>query len=579
MDRSAVRCASSAWSTSARACASRSTSCCCAGVRARCCAGSSTSRSWPPAACGCRPSPRRRRDSLRAAADRSAGQPGGAAGDRPRRGDRDRRRRADPHPLRRPRDGVARRRPRHRALRSRLAGPRARGLGLAHAARRLSSRSRPRVGARAARRNALPRRRDARRNARRPHRAPAADRAVRRRGRGAGCSIRSTICGSTAAPKPPAFRSPRSIPPGPRCWCPPTSRRRERSTISRRRARSRMVSDEYGTVDADVAIEGGGKSWRIERLLAASDRSRAKVTRDRARSSSTIRRRFDLEAGWTDLRWPLDAAAAAMLLAPSGSLRASGTTASYRIEGGFRAALPAVTLAAHRGRRSRSTRSSRVAGDASGARIERLDGRTLGGRVTGEGALSWSPQVDWRLALRGDDLRPGVVDPRLDGDLDLARLDRGQDDGRRTARLDRAASASPVASTASRCAATGASSCAASRFGIPDLRLVWGDAALAAAGVVGDALDLRFRLDAPDLASSCRTSPARSRSTARSSGPRASPGLRSEGRGGVARDRRAAREVDRRHGDGRRRRARSARRRADRVRSRPTASATSRSRV
>ena len=51
---------------------------------------------------------------------------------------------------------------------------------------------------------------------------------------------------------------------------------------------------------------------------------------------------------------------------------------------------------------------------------------------------------------------------------------------------------------------------------IPDLRLVWGDAALAAAGVVGDTLDLRFRLDAPDLASSCRTSPARSRSTARS---------------------------------------------------------------
>src|SRR6185503_20585032 len=29
----------------------------------------------------------------------------------------------------------------------------------------------------------------------------------------------------------------------------------------------RIVSDDYGTVDADVAIAGGGKSWRIQRLL------------------------------------------------------------------------------------------------------------------------------------------------------------------------------------------------------------------------------------------------------------------------------------------------------------------------
>ena len=95
----------------------------------------------------------------------------------------------------------------------------------------------------------------------------------------------------------------------------------------------RIVSDDYGTVDADVAIEGGAKSWRIERLLWVGSKSRQGERDGFVELDDPPR--FDLEAGWTDLRWPLDPPRQAMLLAPSGSLRASGTTASYRIEGGF----------------------------------------------------------------------------------------------------------------------------------------------------------------------------------------------------------------------------------------------------
>ena len=199
----------------------------------------------------------------------------------------------------------------------------------------------------------------------------------------------------------------------------------------------RIVSADYGTVNADVAIEGGAKSWRIERLLLRSDRSRATVT---ATGSVVLDDppRFDLEAGWTDLRWPLDAAAAqAMLLAPSGSLRASGTTASYRIEGGFRAALPAVTLAATAAPLSIDAQVA-VAGDAAGARIERFDGRTLGGASPAKARCRGAPG---RLATgdsrRGSAPRSGRREtrrrPRPRG------LDRGHHDGGRPARVDRAA--------------------------------------------------------------------------------------------------------------------------------------------
>ena len=285
----------------------------------------------------------------------------------------------------------------------------------------------------------------------------------------------------------------------------------------------RIVSADYGTVNADVAIEGGAKSWRIERLLLRSDRSRATVT---ATGSVVLDDppRFDLEAGWTDLRWPLDAAAAqAMLLAPSGSLRASGTTASYRIEGGLRAALPAVTLAATAGAASIDAQVA-VAGDAAGARIERFDGRTLGGASPAKARCRGAPG---RLATGdsgGEDLRPGVVDARLDGDLDLAVSTEGtmtEAGPRGSIALRRIAGrvhGQPVRGD-------GRVELRGEQVRIPDLRLVWGDAAFAAAGVVGDTFDLRFRLDAPDLAKLLPDVAGSLSIDGALDGPRTSPGL------------------------------------------------------
>ena len=335
----------------------------------------------------------------------------------------------------------------------------------------------------------------------------------------AGCSIRSMICDSRAAPKPPAFRSPRSIP-----LARDAGVRRRRGVGSARRSRGEGPGE-----DRERRLRDGGRRRRdrgrrqelAHRAPApGSDRSRAKVSATAVELDDPPR--FDLEAGWTDLRWPLDPPRQAMLLAPSGSLRASGTTASYRIEGGLRAALPAVTLP-RPGRRLSIDAQLAVAGDASGARIERLDGRTLGGRVTGEGALSWSPRSigDWPARRRS---APRSGRPRLDGDLDLAVSTEG-----------RMTEAGPRGSIALRRIAgrvhgqpvrgDGRVELRGEQLSIPDLRLVWGDAALAAAGVVGDTLDLRFRLDAPDLAKLLPDVAGSLSIDGALDGPRTSPGL------------------------------------------------------
>ena len=65
-------------------------------------------------------------------------------------------------------------------------------------------------------------------------------------------------------------------------------------------------------------------------------------------------------------------------------------------------------------------------------------------------------------------------------------------------------------------------------FDVRDLRLVWGDAALAAAGTVGDALDLRFTLQAPDLHALLPDAAGSLSLDGKLSGPRASPALRAK---------------------------------------------------
>ncbi|HVR29797.1 MAG TPA: hypothetical protein VMS86_09720, partial [Thermoanaerobaculia bacterium] len=256
-------------------------------------------------------------------------------------------------------------------------------------------------------------------------------------------------------------------------------------------------SEDYGTFRAELAVAGGGERWRIERLRLLPEREAGTmlvqgevVLGDPAR--------FDLQAEWENLRWPLGASTAeATALAPSGSIAIEGTTEEYRLAGRVRVGLPG--LLAGKAKVPLWIDADLVAvGDRGGARIERLEGAALGGRITGEGDVSWEPAVAWSLDLRLEDVEPGRIEPRLEGAVDLAVSTEGTmtEGGHRGV-----VTLSDVAGTlqGEPVRGQGRVELRGEEYGIPELRLAWADAEIEASGVVGETVDLRFSLNAPDL--------------------------------------------------------------------------------
>jgi translocation and assembly module TamB len=294
---------------------------------------------------------------------------------------------------------------------------------------------------------------------------------------------------------------------------------------------------DYGPLSARLAVRGGGERWRIERLRlepASGDAAGRPVLHAQGDLTLGEAPRFDLEARWEALRWPLDSSAAAVALAPSGAIAARGTLDRFRLDAQARVGVPglAATAASADAARAPLWVDAEIA--ASGGRtsieIERFVGRTLGGVVSGEGEVVWSPAVSWRLALDGDGLRPATLDPRIEGELDLAASTAGamRASGPQgtivLTRLDGTLRGGPVRGR-------GRIDLRGDDYRVRALDLRWGDARLEAAGVVGAAIDLDFRLDAPDLAKLHPDWNGALEAEGELGGTRESPGLRATARG------------------------------------------------
>jgi translocation and assembly module TamB len=260
----------------------------------------------------------------------------------------------------------------------------------------------------------------------------------------------------------------------------------------------------YGRVAAELDLRGGGESWRIEdlRLEPDPDRSDA-VIHAKGDLRLGVVPHFALEARWNGLRWPLaPATAETFVLAPSGAAAVEGTVDDYRLELSARLGLPGLAAPAPANAAGRGPlwidAELAAAGDRRQVTIERFEGLTLGGRVTGKGTVSWQPAVAWRLALAGAGLRPALLDPRLDGALELAASTSGvvEPAGPRGVVVLRSVEGtmrgSPVRGA-------GRIDLLGDAYRVPALELAWGDTRLEAAGSIGEAIDLRFSLRAPDL--------------------------------------------------------------------------------
>jgi translocation and assembly module TamB len=153
--------------------------------------------------------------------------------------------------------------------------------------------------------------------------------------------------------------------------------------------------------------------------------------------------RFELNAAWEGLRWPL--AGDALAESRQGRLDAEGSFADFRyaLAGEvWGADFPAASLAVQ------------GAGDRAGTRIGELRIDTLDGRITGSGALAWSPALTWDLELTGEGLDPGRQWPDIPGRIGVGITSSGGLDGY-TYRVDGGIESQALPSAALRLAGEG----------------------------------------------------------------------------------------------------------------------------
>jgi translocation and assembly module TamB len=252
--------------------------------------------------------------------------------------------------------------------------------------------------------------------------------------------------------------------------------------------------DGIGEVTGGVRLGYGGDRLRVESLdvrLPAAGRLSARGDVSLADSLPAFR----VQGEWRNLGWPL--AGAPEFASPDGRFEVTGTPARYRI-----AADAAVAgSAAPAGRWSLRGR-----GTPTGLELERVDGRTLEGRITGRGTVGWGEQVAWAIVVGAERLNPGAWLPDLPGLLGVEIATRGTlRDGRlradvRLGRLDGVLRGVPL-DLRSDVALDG------DRYTVRSLELRSGTASVRAAGAVGAEWSLGWEADAPSLAEFAELAP------------------------------------------------------------------------
>lgn len=288
------------------------------------------------------------------------------------------------------------------------------------------------------------------------------------------------------------------------------------------RARGRLTAPatEYGPLRADLEVVRDGPRWRFDRLGLSSP---AAATRLEAGGELVLpaegEPRFDLDASWSDLVWPLTGEPS--VRSPRGRASVAGTAADYRLRAAGRlvaAGLPPtpLDLVGH--------------GDRDGLAVERLRAGLLRGQVTARGEVTWSPRVAWRLAMDGRGLDPEALWPDGPGKLALEAETSGhlEDAGPvgRVAPLHLAGTLRGEPFTA-----RGALRLDGERIALPPAEVHWGSLRLAARGRLAPSWDLGFDLTAPNLAVALPDAAGELEAHGHLGGPQATPRIQATVRG------------------------------------------------
>jgi translocation and assembly module TamB len=198
---------------------------------------------------------------------------------------------------------------------------------------------------------------------------------------------------------------------------------------------------------------------------------------------------LDLQANWTQLRWPL--AGEAQVTSARGGLKLAGTLDAFELAGDMQLDAPAYAGAdvSFSGR-----------GGPRALQLSRLHLAGLDGEVDGTARASWDPDVQVSLDLQGKDLNPGVLLTDWPGRLGVQmRAEAGLEAGEVNARIHELRGSGTLRDYPLQLSARG--SYAARQVDLESLALSSGPSQVEAHGRIGEVLDVTWELDSTDLAS------------------------------------------------------------------------------
>jgi len=228
---------------------------------------------------------------------------------------------------------------------------------------------------------------------------------------------------------------------------------------------------------------------------------------------------FDLNGTWREVKWP--PTEASMVESTDGSYRLNGRSDSYQFH--LQADLHGPNL-------PDTLWKIEGTGTDKAANIREVAIQTLDGTIRGQGEIAWQPELRWRLALDGEKINPGSHWAEWKGNLGFQVETRGTFSHGdpiaqvRLSKLKGQLRGYPVHADAGL-------KVNRKTYELETLDLRSGEARLTAAGALKETWDLRWKIQAPDLATLLPDAGGRLAGSGRIRGPKMLPTLSADVQG------------------------------------------------
>ncbi len=254
------------------------------------------------------------------------------------------------------------------------------------------------------------------------------------------------------------------------------------------RIEQRLTGDDIGPVEAVATLSGTALQPQFEVSLQAP----AELQLRGSLQLEQLQPGFDLSADWGELNWPPQGTT--LVSAANGELHLRGTAEDYRL--GLRARLQQPDLPA-------ADLALEAQGDRGGLTLEPLSLQVQDGRLQADGTVQWQQGVRWRLALLAERLNPGLFHPEWPGKIDgRIQIDGGLGpEGPQTLTLSAQIADLGGSLRGYPVSARGNIDWRAGQLIAEALQFASGPNRVDVDGRAGERLDLKFDIDAPELAS------------------------------------------------------------------------------